>query len=102
MANQQDGDFYTRLKHHLFQIFNLILCLFAMWEILVKEAPHIPTTPSAVQTPQTPCAPSRRGTARPGRKKKPRRKGRAVNNAYKELGRRDEPVRYPLRRESAD
>lgn len=42
-----NNDIYTRIKWNLFQIFPLILLLFAMIKIVVVEAPHnlLPSTP---------------------------------------------------------
>ena len=40
MAKRNHGDFYVILKYHLFHIFILILFLFAMYKVLVVEAPH--------------------------------------------------------------
>lgn len=40
MAKRNRGDFYATVKYHLFYIFTIILILFAMYKILVVEAPH--------------------------------------------------------------
>lgn len=41
MAKQNHGDFYSTVKHHLFQIFVLILFLFRIFKVLEAEAPPI-------------------------------------------------------------
>lgn len=57
MASQSGGDIYAWIKHHIFQIFVLLLTLFGMYKVLKVEYPHSTPVPPAVQSPQPVCVP---------------------------------------------
>ena len=76
-------DAYGVVKSHLFQIFLLILFLFAMYKVLVVEFPHTaaPITPPTIQSQPPSCSCGRATVQSPP--KHPRRKRKRLRSGRK-------------------